>query len=286
MVNYQRKTLKTGDFQTVFYESGASNKEALIFLHGSGPGANGITNWKNVLEHFGENYHVIAPDLVGFGETEIPENTDLGFWQWTRLRVEQILQLMDYNGIEKGTLIGNSMGGIISLHAVMHSSDRFEKVILMGSGGAPTAVPGPTPEIVRMSGFYQNPTYEDFRNLITWFLYDESVLGDELESIIKQRYEIVMQPGYKEIYPKLFPKSPFEMQIPTSALRRMKQPMLLVHGYEDRFVPKESSLSLMEHLPNAELALLKECGHWVQIEKADRFHEILESFLKRKEQVR
>lgn len=277
MAKYGMKRLRTGEFETVYYEAGLQNSETVFFLHGSGPGATAISNWKNALEVLGEKYHVIAPDLVGFGQTEIPEDTNLSFWQWTTLRVQQILNLMDHYQVEKSNLVGNSMGGIISLNAVMQAPNRFNRIVLMGSGGGKTN--GPTPEIVRMTNFFKNPTIEDFRNLITYFMYDEKVVGDQLEEIVKNRYEIIMKPEFQKIYPTLFPQNPMELLIPVSALRRIEQPVLLIHGYEDQFVPKESSLSLVEHLPNAELVLLKQCGHWAQIEKPERFIQLVDQFL-------
>ena len=153
MVQYEIKKLRTEGFETVYCHAGEGNKETIIFLHGSGPGANGETNWATPLQVFGEKYHVIAPDLVGFGNTEIPENTNLTFWQWTTLRIKQVLSLMDHYGVEKAHLVGNSMGGIISLNAVMHSPHRFDKLLLMGTGGGATN--RPTVEITGMKKFLQ-----------------------------------------------------------------------------------------------------------------------------------
>ncbi|MER2107084.1 MAG: alpha/beta hydrolase [Solibacillus sp.] len=280
MATFEERHLMTEGFNTVYYRAGSSNTETLILLHGSGPGASGISNWKRTLEIMGDKYQVIAPDLVGFGNTDIPENTNLSFWEWTTLRIKQVLAIMDHHQIEKAHLVGNSMGGVISLHAVMHDASRFDKVVLMGSGGGKTD--GPTPEIVRMTNFFKNPTIESFRNLITWFVYDESVLGDKLEEIVQTRYANIMRPGVGELYSSLFPMNPFELLIPPSALKRMKQPFLLIHGYEDQFVPKESSLSLLEYLPNAELVLVKQCGHWVQIEKSERFIQLVDQFIENK----
>lgn len=277
MSEYQVKELITEGFKTVYCHGGETNAETLIFLHGSGPGANAITNWKKALNVLGTKYQVIALDLVGFGSTELPADLNMTFWQWTTLRVKQILAIMDYHNIEKAHLVGNSMGGVISLNAVMHSPHRFDKLILMGSGGGKTS--GPTPEIVRMTGFFNDPTIEAFGNLIRWFMYDETVLEDDINEIIRSRYENIMRPEVRELYPKLFPKNPAELLIPPSALRRMTNRTLLIHGYEDQFVPREGSLSLLEHIPNAELILLKQCGHWVQIEKSDRFIQLVDQFI-------
>lgn len=281
MATYQMKELLTEGFKTVYAHGGEENKETLIFLHGSGPGANALSNWKKALEILGDKYQVIAPDLVGFGSTELPENVDMTFWQWTTLRVKQILSIMDYHNLEKAHLVGNSMGGLISLNAVLYDATRFDKLILMGSGGG--KVSNPTPEIFRMKSFFNDPTIEAFGNLIRWFMYDEAALEENIDEIIRTRYENIMRPGIQELYPKLFPNNPMEMLIPPSALRRIMNETLLIHGYEDQFVPKEGSLSLLEHLPNAELILLKQCGHWVQIEKAERFIQLVDQFVDAKD---
>lgn len=277
MASFEVKNLKTEDFNTVYAHGGEGNKEAIFFLHGSGPGANGLSNWGNILEVMGEKYQVFAPDLAGFGETGLPENTDITFWEWTTLRVKQILAIMDHHNIEKTHLVGNSMGGVVSMNSIMFDDSRFDKLVLMGSGGGKTS--GPTPEIVRMIGFFKDPTIENFRNLIKWFVYDEGVLGDELEKIVQVRYENLMRPGMKELYEKLFPGNPMELLIPPSALRRIEQKTLLIHGNDDQFVPVEGSLDLFKHIPHAELVILKECGHWAQIEKVDRFMELVDQFL-------
>jgi 2-hydroxymuconate-semialdehyde hydrolase len=287
LAKYTTKKVNTGKFNSFYCEGGETNKDTIIFLHGSGPGANSESNWSKTLEKLSEKFHVIAPDMIGFGNTDLLENTDMTFWEWTTARVQQILEIMDYNQIEKAHLVGNSMGGVVSLNAVMYDASRFEKVILMGSGGAvPKGNAGPPPEIIRMKNFFNDPTIQAFRNLVTWFLYDESVLGDELENIIQTRYEFIMRPEIRELYPKLFNFTPFDIAIPPSALRRIKQPVLLIHGYEDQFVPKEGSLALLEQLPNAELVLLKQCGHWAQIEKNERFVELADQFFSVKEAVK
>nr|WP_255639691.1 alpha/beta hydrolase [Aquibacillus saliphilus] len=277
MKNYETKKVKTGKFNSFYCEGGKENEETLIFLHGSGPGANSESNWSRVLSELSSKYHVIAIDMIGFGHTDLPENVDITFWQWTTARVEQILEIMDYNNIEKANLVGNSMGGIVSLNAIMYDSSRFEKIVLMGSGGG-GGKNGPSPEIIRMTKFFNDPTIQAFRNLITWFMYDESVVEDQLEEIIKTRYENIMNPETRELYPTLFATMPHELTIPPSALRRIKQQVLLIHGYEDQFVPHESSLEVFGHLPNAELVLFKQCGHWVQIEKFERFVELIDQF--------
>ena len=189
----------------------------------------------------------------------------------TDCRVEQVLELMDHLKVDTAKLVGNSMGGYVSLNLVMTAPERFEKIMLMGSAGGAASR---TPEIGRMIGFYKNPTHAALKNLTKWFVYDEKSLGEELESVLRERYEMIIRPEVKRSYlNNMFPGRG-EILIPPSALRRMEQPFLLVHGFEDRFVTKESSLSMMQYLPNAQLHLIKGCGHWIQIEKRELVNKI------------
>jgi 2-hydroxymuconate-semialdehyde hydrolase len=280
MGTYQTKKINTGNYHTYFCEGGESNSETIIFLHGSGPGATSETNWKDILPALTDRYHVIAPDYYGFGKSDHPETPPNSFWEWTSSRVKQILELMDYLNIEKASLVGNSMGGYVSLNLVMTAPERFEKVVLMGSAGGETAL---TPELVRMMGFYKNPTLSALKNLTTWFVYDQKSLGDELEAVLRERYEMIMRPEVRKSYTNnMFPSMPGELLIPPSALKQMDKPFLLVHGVEDRFVPKESSLSMLQHLPNAQLHLVKGCGHWMQIEKRELFLQLITQFFEGK----
>ncbi|MEH7249268.1 alpha/beta hydrolase [Neobacillus niacini] len=279
MKAYDTKKVNTGKYKTFFCEAGKGNNETIILIHGSGPGANSETNWKNVIPELSENFHVVALDYYGYGKSDYPETPPTSLWEWTSLRIEQILELMDYLNVEKVNLVGNSLGGYISLNMVMTAPERVEKVVLMGSPGGEA---GPTPEIVRMSGFFRNPTYNALKNITSWFVHDPKIFGDQLDEIVQERYEAVMKPEFIKSFNSSGPGTPFDILIPPNALKQMELPILMIHGVEDRFVQKESSLSMLEHLPNAQLHLIKGCGHWVQIEKRELFIHLVSQFFKGK----
>ncbi|MDR2487467.1 MAG: alpha/beta fold hydrolase, partial [Clostridiales Family XIII bacterium] len=62
-------------------------------------------------------------------------------------------------------------------------------------------------------------------------------------------------------------------------LRNIKHPALIVHGREDRVIPIETSLKLIQALENAELHIFGKCGHWTQLERTEDFANIVEIFL-------
>lgn len=275
MSNIVKKEMLTNGYETVFYEGGDSSKETILLLHGGGPGATAMSNWKEILPVLSEQYHVIAPDICGFGSTFHPEEPPKDMLGWMRLRVNQIEALLNELDIAKAHVVGNSMGGALAFNLMMNIPERFDKVILMGSAGGHTA---PTPELVRMSTFYSDPTLPALENLFKWFVYDENSLGDKLKEITEERYKEVMRPDVRRSYESMF-KTPPNMTIPPSAMRRMDHPFLIIHGRDDRFVPYEASLQYLTHLPNAQLHIFDRCGHWVQTEKKEKFVHLVKAFI-------
>ncbi len=272
--------IQTGNIRTFYNQSGEGRAAPTLFLHGSGPGVTAWSNWQFALPFFDDKFHCLAPDLVGFGATEHPENPPTGMRNWMRLWVDQCLAFLDALKIDQAHLVGNSMGGAIALHLLMQAPQRFSRVVLMGSIGAPHTI---TPEIDRLWGFYEDPSLEMFRNVIRWFVYDDAFIADKLESIAQTRYQAAMQPDVRRSFTAMFPaprqKVLDDLVVPALALRRMTHPVLLVHGRDDRIVPLETSLHLLQHLPKAQLHIFGQCSHWTQIEFASSFNQLVAQFL-------
>ena len=276
MTSIITRKVQTGNYQTFIREGGERSSETIIFLHGSGPGVSGQTNRRSILPHFQDKFRVIAPDIYGFGETDHPDDPPKNGALWMKERVKQILTLMDNLEIEKAHLVGNSLGGVISLFLIMHAPERFDRVVLMGAGGG---LKEPTPELAKLANFHKDPDPVNFKNLLRWFLADESILENELDQIVQERLEMFNRPEVRRSYEANFSVSHLsDMLVPPSALKRMDNPFLLIHGHEDRFVPLQSSLYVMEYLPNAQLHVFKNCGHWAQIEQKERFLKLTRDF--------
>jgi 2-hydroxymuconate-semialdehyde hydrolase len=271
--------IKTGAYETYTNISGDEQKEAILFLHGSGPGVTAWSNWQFALPGLDEQFHCLAPDLAGFGATEHPKDPPQGTRSWMRLWVDQCLAFLDMLKIEKAHLVGNSMGGAIALHLLMDAPDRFVRVVHMGPIGTPHKI---TPALDRLWGFYEDPSVQMFRNLIRWFVYDDSFLADRLDSIAQTRFEAAMnldvQRSFKAMFPAPRQTVIDDLVVSELALRRMDHPTLLVHGRDDHIVPMETSLYLLEHLPNAQLHVFGQCSHWIQVEKAKNFNQLIAQF--------
>ena len=271
--------LQTGSFTSHCERSGEGQTQTILFLHGSGPGVTAWSNWQFALPALEDQFHCLAPDLVGFGATEHPREPPTDMRNWMRLWVDQCLALLDALHIERAGMVGNSMGGAIALHLLMEAPERFERVVLMGPIGAPHTI---TPELDCLWGFYDDPSVRMFRNIIRWFVYDDAFIADRLDAIAQARFEAAMNPDVQRSFKAMFPAPRQtvidDLVVPELALRRMAHPALLVHGRDDKIVPLETSLHLLRHLPNVQLHVYGQCSHWTQIEFARSFNQLLAQF--------
>lgn len=272
--------VETGPYGTYLYRSGEGNAETILFLHGSGPGVTAWSNWQFALPALGDRYDCLAPDLVGFGRSTHPEDPPEGMDAWMDAWVAQITSLLDRLGVERAHLVGNSMGGAVSLHLIHRHPERFERTVLMGPVGPPHKI---THRLDSIWGFYEEPTAEHMKELINWFAYDpKSAVGEDLDKIAKMRLEAAMQPEVRRSFEAMFPPPRQRhldgLALPEEAYGRMEKPVLLIHGRDDHIVPLETSMYLLERLPSVQLHVFGRCSHWTMIEYRDAFNRLLADF--------
>ena len=256
--------------ETNYLEDG-SGDDTVLLIHGSGPGVTSYANWRLVIPALATKFRVIAPDMVGFGFSERPENIDYSVQTWA----DQVVGLMDTLGIEKTSLVGNSFGGAIALRIATQHPERIDKLVLMGSMGVPFPI---TEGLERVWGY--EASFENMRKVLDVFAYSRELVNDELAQV---RYEGSIQPGFQESFSSMFP-APRQrwveaMCTPDDDIRRLPHRTLIIHGREDQVIPVQTSLRLMELIDNADLSVYSHCGHWSMIERNADFNRSLLEFL-------
>jgi len=272
----QEQRVPTGNVETHVWTAGERTSPALVLLHGGGPGASAAANWRQVLPDLAQDFFVIAPDLIGFGETTLPPRPWPRSWAaWMGWRVEQVLRLLDALGVDRAHLVGNSMGGYLTLQLLIEAPDRFGPSILMGpAGGAFT----PGPELALMRAFNADPRPARLKQVFRSFVYsDDSLPG--LDELVNQRFALATRPEAMEAYEAMMGEGP--VPLPPTLLSRIPHPVLILHGRFDRIVPLESSIWLLQHLKHAELKVYDRCGHWVQLERWESMRDDIRSFILR-----
>jgi 2-hydroxymuconate-semialdehyde hydrolase/2-hydroxy-6-oxo-octa-2,4-dienoate hydrolase len=265
------RTIDAGGIETSYLEAGSG--ETVLMLHGSGPGVSALANWQHNIPTLAQRFHVLAPDIVGFGTTERPEDIVYSLRTWT----DHIWAFMDARGIEKAGVIGNSLGGRIALQMATDQPDRIAKMVLMGTPGIGMT---PTEGLAALRAY--EPSHEAMRALLrNYFAVDPAMITDDL---VKIRYEASIADGAYEAYRAMFfdPRhAGSELGITENEVRAIATPTLLIHGREDKVVPLQVSLTMVGLLPDADLHVFSACGHWTQIERADEFSAVVSDYLGR-----
>lgn len=245
--------------------------DAVLLLHGSGPGASAYANWRLTMPVLEQNFKVIAPDLLGFGYTAGLNGEAYTVQRW----VNHIVSLLDTLNLHKVHVVGNSFGGLLALSLAHQHPARVDRLVLMGAVAQVFPI---TAGLDAVWGY--EPSVENMLRLMQYFAYDQSLVGADLAQL---RYAASIRPGVQEEYSQMFPEPRQgildQMCLPESDLVSIRHQTLIVHGREDQVIPLESSISLFSMLANAQLHVFGKCGHWTQIEKADQFNQLLTDFL-------
>lgn len=282
------RRVRTGSFDTNVLDLGQGRP--LLMIHGSGPGVSAYANWRlalPVLSGTGPQppeggasarggpaparRRVIAPDMVGFGFSDRPAGIAYTMDTWVR----QAVDLLDALDLPQVDLVGNSFGGALALALAIRHPQRVRRLVLMGSVGVPFPI---TPGLDAVWGY--TPSFEAMRGLLDLFAHSRALVNDELARL---RYEASIRPGFQESFGAMFP-APRQRWVDAMAsseadIRALPHETLVLHGREDQVIPLSNSLTLAQWIPNVQLHVFGHCGHWTQIEHADRFNRLVGDFL-------
>ena len=237
--------------------------EAVLFIHGSGPGASGYSHFKDNYPLFVQaGYQVVVPDLPGYGLSSKPE-TDyvLDFF------VEAMKGLLEHLAITRVTVVGASLGGAIAIKLALDYPKLVQRLVVM----APDGMMKRDRYLQEMEGVQKMTAAvasdrlsepEGMRRLLRWQVYDDQGLTEE---IVLERLEV------SKLQPRCVMST---MKVPnlSKRLHELKCPILGFWGANDQFCPPSGAQVMMEKCRNIRFTLLSECGHWVMIEHKDLFN--------------
>ncbi len=245
----------------------------VLLIHGSGPGVTAWANWRGIVPQLAQTRRVVAPDMLGFGYSDRPADGRYHQQRW----VEHAIGVLDALGIQQADIVGNSFGGglALALALAIRHPERVRRLVLMGSVGVSFPI---TPGLDAVWGY--EPSFASMRRLMDVFAYDRNLVNDELAEL---RYQASIRPGFQESFAQMFP-APRQRWVDGLAsdeadIRALPHETLVIHGREDQVIPLAASLTLAEWIARAQLHVFGQCGHWTQIEHAERFARLVENFL-------
>lgn len=247
-----RKQTTFNGLRVAYWEGGSG--EPLLLIHGSGPGASTLGNWRLVLDELAQDFHVIAPDLIGFGQSDRkPEAPyfDLDLWA---AQAKAALDLFDGALIN---VLGHSLSGYLALRLASEDA-RVRAVMTTGAMGVPFPL---NDDLERTWSF--PPTREAIVRAGESLVHDRNVLT---EAYVQGRVDVLHQGDYGDYFSAMFAGDKQQYidaaVLSAQAWGRIQCPVMLVHGRDDLPIPFERcALEIARRLPHADLVALAHCGH-------------------------
>jgi pimeloyl-ACP methyl ester carboxylesterase len=229
----------------------------LLVLHGL---FGALSNFKDVLDVFSKDYKVVIPIMPIYDLPMLKTNV--------KELAKYIDEFVEFKGFNEVTLLGNSLGGHVSLVYTVNHPEKVKAMILTGS-----------------SGLYENafggsfPRREDkkyIREKVEKTFYDPKVATDELVEevfgIINDRNKLIRVLAIA----KAAIRHNMREEIPN-----MELPVCLIWGKNDIVTPPDVAEEFHELFPNSELHWIDKCGHAPMMEHPQEFNRILSPWLKK-----
>jgi 2-hydroxy-6-oxonona-2,4-dienedioate hydrolase len=236
-----------------FIEEGEG--EPLVLLHGL---FGALGNFNSLIGYFKQHYKVVVP-MLPLLDLDLLHTSVGGLQKF----VHKFLEFRDYKNVH---LLGNSLGGHVSLLYILKHPERIKSLILTGSSGLFENGMGDT--------YPKRGDYEYIKKKAEVTFYDPNVATKE---IVDEVYETVNN-RLKAIKVIALAKSAIRNNL-GEELNQIKQPTLLIWGNNDAVTPPFVAREFQKLIPNSELHFIDKCGHAPMMEVPDEFNRILHKFL-------
>jgi pimeloyl-ACP methyl ester carboxylesterase len=250
---------------------------AIVFVHGLG---GSWQNWLENLPHFAASHRCIAPDLGGFGQSE-PVHGEVSIERYGR----NLHELLVHLGIESAVVVGNSMGGFISIELALRHPEMVERLVLVSA-----------------AVLWQE--YRRAKPLVVLANATEGTLG---RAIIGLQPRLATRPRLREtalrfggfVKPRKLPRELQRELILTARrtegflpalkaladyplreeLAEVEVPTLIVWGDADPLVGVSHAKELESLIPGSRAVVYERTGHVVMAERPERFNADVDEFL-------
>lgn len=252
--------VQAGPYRLRYLEAGSG--APLVLVHGLGSSA--TQDWGRLIAPLGRRFHVYAPDLPGFGESERPADADYSI----PMQVEVVRAFMEAKGVGRARVAGISMGGWIVARLAGEHPERVERLVVVDAAGmrperpdipAEVLLPRDEEGVRRLVAAVRHnaPVPPSFvaRDILSRRLREEWITRRALES---------MRDGGDWL---------------NGTLARADMPVLVVWGKQDALIPVAYGAGLAAEFPHAELVVLDGCGHVPMADCPEAFDRAVLPFL-------
>ncbi|MFT4569343.1 MAG: pimeloyl-ACP methyl ester carboxylesterase [Hyphomicrobiaceae bacterium] len=277
MTSYELKTVTIHGHEVGYRRAGQG--PAILLIHGM---AGSSRTWEEVIPLLARNHTVIAPDLLGHGESAKP----LGDYSLGS-HASGLRDMLAILGIERATIVGQSLGGGVAMQLAYQHPELAERLVLVGSGGLGQEVSWmirlfslPGSEYL-MPLIFPSFIREQGDKLAQWFK-DQGWSAPHLAEIWRA-YTSLAEPENRHAFVRTLRAVVDPWGQAVSATDRLYLtggvPVLIVWGDKDRIIPVAHAYAAHEAMPGSRLEIVENAGHFVHVEKPVWFADLLTEFV-------
>jgi pimeloyl-ACP methyl ester carboxylesterase len=260
-----------------YVEAGDRERETIVFLHGN---PESWYAWRPQIEHFASRYHVIAPDLKGYGQGDKRP----GDWRWENC-AEEMLALLTQIGLDRFHIVSHDRGCVLFDYLAGNHPERIRSYVRMQqvchiwrAENSPQGVYFADP-IFGPNLFGDPDFYFGYRLL--------KMLRNPVDKeVLEHLKDEMSHPGMPEAVIRYYQSSSFEkerLDRTSRLLRNMRFPVLLLQGDQDDGQPKfyydDPVNPAVAQFPDARLEWVEGAGHYTNLEKPQVITQKIEKFL-------
>jgi pimeloyl-ACP methyl ester carboxylesterase len=232
--------------------------EVLMLLHGL---FGALSNWEAVVSHYSKHFRVIIPMLPIY-EMPIKEAGLEGLREFTE-------RFVAMKKLDKMMIMGNSLGGHVGILYTLKNPEKVTKLVLTGSSGLFENT---------MGGSYpRRGSYDYIRERVAYTFYDPNVASKELVDEVFETTKSIPKCMRIVAIAKSAQRNNLALELPN-----IKIPTLLVWGLNDTITPPMVGYEFNRLIPQSELKFIDKCCHAPMMEHPEKFNQMVEDFLVRK----
>lgn len=274
-MTFKSRFVQVDGIRTHYFEEGEGRP--ILLLHSGEFGACAELSWEYTLSKLAERYRVVAPDWLGYGETD--KLYDFGGGQARLMtHMRRFMQIME---LEESDVIGNSMGAGLFSRTLANEPEayRIRSLVMIAGGGF-----NPDNEHRRAMMNYDCTT-DGMKALLRAMFVDPKWSEDP--EYVQRRVQLSLRPGAWETIaaarfknPSIPPREFFGRPDETP-YQNLSMPTLIIAGDEDKLRLPGWEKELADQLPNCAVHVVSGTGHCPHIERPDEVNNVILKFLAR-----
>lgn len=269
-MSFQHRSLVVDGLVTHFLEAGEG--DPVVLLHGGEFGVSAEIGWEKLIPVLSQRYRVLAPDMLGFGDSaKVVDFTD-----GRGMRIRHIARFCALLGIDAAHFVGNSMGAINLLVDL-----TSEAPVLPVRSAVTICGGGEIQKNRHTTALYEyDATFEAMRAIVEALFFDPSYPAGE--AYVRRRYDSSIAPGaWESLAAARFRRPGLDAPATPSSKRayeRIDVPVLVVEGAGDKLLPSGWAAEIAGQITGGRSAVVDAAGHCPQIEQPEAVAELLLKF--------